>query len=491
MRKSENVETIRKTIVSLRDMTVSNTTASALLDPNNSFSVLFTTSTPEPSRLIWTPDVIQRVASIVCIMVLSFIGNVTIISILSCSRYRKQSRVNIFIINLAIGDLAVCFVTMTTEILFVVFGEWVLGAAACKLLPYVQTVTLASTTFILTSMAYDRFDAICQPLKFRSSVDRTKKMVAFSWVLSFLFAIPQMFIFVQTEEEVFSDGRIRYGCRSKGYTAAWQRKFYITFMALYILILPAILISYFYINVALVVSQQWRIISQDQSGLLRKSFSNTSSILKAKIKTIKMTLSIIALFIACWTPYFITTLIKVYSDYKYPIPAPIMVFTETVALIQSALNPILYGCFNFPLKRTLLETCCPRRYSLDSIQMNERKPNDSVTFTGDMKYSATCDSKTIVQDLSSVDNSVQSNNVHSNGIHNNNAQENRNEKLKVHGGSRKGKGRCSFITEANKHGFKLRVRFSKRESMYLKGNHSFSSSRTIQSSESSFDSPSH
>ena len=46
---------------------------------------------------------------------------------------------------------------MTTEILFVAFGEWVLGAIACKIIVYGQIVTLASATFLLTGMAIDRY----------------------------------------------------------------------------------------------------------------------------------------------------------------------------------------------------------------------------------------------------------------------------------------------------------------------------------------------
>ena len=113
---------------------------------------------PAPSPpAIWTPDVIQRVASLAFIMALTLVGNTVIIVVLTCSRYRKRnSRVNIFIINLAVGDLAVCACTMTTEVLFVAFGQWVLGPVACKLLTYLQIVTLASTTFILTSMSFDR-----------------------------------------------------------------------------------------------------------------------------------------------------------------------------------------------------------------------------------------------------------------------------------------------------------------------------------------------
>ncbi|XP_070182438.1 kiSS-1 receptor-like [Littorina saxatilis] len=127
-------------------------------DTNHNCSDVLKTSTPLPDDDdIWTPDVIQRVASLAFIMTLTLVGNTVIIVVLTCSRYRKRnSRVNIFIINLAIGDLAVCVCTMTTEILFVAFGQWVLGPAACKILTYLQIVTLASTTFILTSMSFDR-----------------------------------------------------------------------------------------------------------------------------------------------------------------------------------------------------------------------------------------------------------------------------------------------------------------------------------------------
>jgi len=111
---------------------------------------------------VWTPEVTQRVATVVALMVLTLIGNVAIIVRLAacrCSRRSRRhrgpatatatattattsnppSRVNVFIVNLAVGDLTVCCFTMTTEVLFVVFEKaWLLGAAACRLLLYIQ-----------------------------------------------------------------------------------------------------------------------------------------------------------------------------------------------------------------------------------------------------------------------------------------------------------------------------------------------------------------
>jgi len=76
---------------------------------------------------------------------------------------------------------------------------------------------------------------------------------------------------------------------------------------------------------------------------------------------VKVTLSIICAFIGCWTPYFVVHLIHIWSEYSYYIPDAVYVFSETLALFNSALNPVLYGFFNDQLKRGLIEVCCPRR----------------------------------------------------------------------------------------------------------------------------------
>ena len=111
---------------------------------------------------IWTPEVTQRVATVVFLMVVTLIGNMAVIVRLAARRITLRSRrhghqptaapsnppsrVNVFIVNLAIGDLTVCCFTMTTEVLFVVFEKaWLLGAAACRLLLYIQ-VALFTTS---------------------------------------------------------------------------------------------------------------------------------------------------------------------------------------------------------------------------------------------------------------------------------------------------------------------------------------------------------
>ena len=105
----------------------------------------------------WSTHKMIRIFILTIIMFITLIGNSYIIFELFCRRRRHRTRLHLFILNLAIGDLAICIFTMTSELFLLIFDqEWILGNVACKLTLYIQVVTLASTTFINVAMTYDR-----------------------------------------------------------------------------------------------------------------------------------------------------------------------------------------------------------------------------------------------------------------------------------------------------------------------------------------------
>ncbi|KAF8786372.1 Vasopressin V1a receptor like protein [Argiope bruennichi] len=303
-----------------------------------------------PEGAVWNAELIQRVVTLAIIMTATLVGNTIIVLVLSRSRYRKRSsRVNIFILNLAIGDLAVCLITMTSELLFEVsvrvnathvvggisgFGEWILGAPR------------ESNLFTGKSVNVGQHHLHPDHHELRP-----------------------IFIFVQKENGITETGRIRYECVSRGYTAPWQRKVYFMWLTFYILIIPAGCISYCYINVLRTVwaagQEQSRTSSKGggASGTegphstirLRRSFNAASTIPRAKIKTLKLTVCIIASFIICWTPYFIVHNIRIFSNYTIKVPKTVIIGAETFALLNSALNPIFYGYFNVRVRKGFIE----------------------------------------------------------------------------------------------------------------------------------------
>ena len=105
----------------------------------------------------WPTDKLIRIFILSIIMCVTLIGNSYIIFVLFCRRRQHCTRLHLFILNLAIGDLTICLCTMTSELFLLVFDqEWILGNFACKLTLYIQVVTLASTTFINVAMTHDR-----------------------------------------------------------------------------------------------------------------------------------------------------------------------------------------------------------------------------------------------------------------------------------------------------------------------------------------------
>lgn len=172
------------------------------------------------------------------------------------------------------------------------------------------------------------------------------------------FASNTNYYFLSQVEEIDRETNvIIHKCESKGYTAPWQRKVYFTWLTTYILVIPAVCICYCYINVLRTV---WKAAKDhpnkgSSTVFLRRSQNAASMIPRAKIKTLKLTICIIASFIICWTPYFIVNNIRIYSNYSITVSKNVILGVQTLALLNSALNPIFYGYFNVHLRKDFKE----------------------------------------------------------------------------------------------------------------------------------------
>lgn len=306
---------------------------------------------------VWTPEIITRVSTVFTVMIFTVIGNIFLIILIVHKRSRRIKRVNIFIVNLAIGDLAIAAITMTTEILFVAFGEWVLGRFMCKMSVYLQVVTLASTTFLLTGMSIDRYQVIVRPMQSLASRPTIWKKVVVAWIMAFCFALPQLAIFVHVEQPVGNTTEVKIMCLSKGYSAQWQRKVYFLFLTLYTLFIPAIIMSYCYYKIAQVV---W-----SRAGSQKNSISSSSSrglsiqrslVSRSKQRVVTMTLTVIIGFLSTLTPYFIVSLVRIYSNYTIQLKEALDI-SEIILMMHSAINPVLYGIFTFRLRHA--QFVCP------------------------------------------------------------------------------------------------------------------------------------
>ena len=100
-------------------------------------------------------------------------------------------------------------------------------------------------------------DSICaqvlvEPLQsLRTGRPSIRLKVIAAWLMAVVFALPQLFIFVETSDGGGHLPVLR--CRSRGYTAEWQRKAYFSFLTGYILVVPTVIMSFCYLNIIRVV----------------------------------------------------------------------------------------------------------------------------------------------------------------------------------------------------------------------------------------------
>ena len=247
---------------------------------------------------------------------------------------------------------------------------------------------------------------LVQPLRSLRGTPHFWRKILLSWTLALVFAIPQLFIFVQSEELRPSDGKVIQECKSAGYSAEWQRKVYFSFLTGYILVVPTAIMSFCYISIIRVVwirsggrdidiprihfvtsrkstgqpqmdsaprnysasrpagktgtgGAESKLLENGQPATSRTRLGRSVDIptdrrtVSSKRNVIKMTLSIIVGFVVCWTPYFVVSLIRIFSDYRILLTNAQSV-SEIMALIHSALNPLLYMIFS---KRALKAVC--------------------------------------------------------------------------------------------------------------------------------------
>ncbi|CAF1012333.1 unnamed protein product [Rotaria sp. Silwood1] len=289
----------------------------------------------------WSTDKFIRIFVLTCIMCITLIGNIYIIFKLFFHHHR--TRLQLFILNLAIGDLTICFCTMTSELFLLIYDqEWILGNIACKLILYIQVVTLASTTFINVAMTYDRYVAVCCPFRTCQYSARIRFIIILCWLSSCIVATPQLFIFQQS---LLNGSLTKYRCASTGYTAEWQRRIYFTTFATYVLVLPAICMIVWYIKIIRIVYTSKKIWTQNINGQTTV-LSSTFLTSPTKIKTVKLAMTIIVVFVVCWTPYMLITLIEIYFNNCFHKPSWLDGVLQTICFLQSGLNPFIYMAFN-------------------------------------------------------------------------------------------------------------------------------------------------
>ncbi|KAH8277031.1 hypothetical protein KR026_004122 [Drosophila bipectinata] len=319
------------------------------------------------------------------------LGNSAVLFVMFINKNRK-SRMNYFIKQLALAgefpdllrfsisellsiftDLCVGLLNVLTDIIWRITISWRAGNLACKVIRFSQVCVTYSSTYVLVAMSIDRYDAITHPMNFSKSWKRARHLVAGAWIISAVFSLPILVLY----EEKLIQGHPQCWIEL-GSPMAWQ--VYMSLVSATLFAIPALIISACY---AIIVKTIWAkgsiFVPTERAGFGAAPARRASSrgiIPRAKVKTVKMTLTIVFVFIICWSPYIVFDLLQVFGQIPHSqTNIAIATFIQSLAPLNSAANPLIYCLFSSQVFRTLSRfppfkwfTCCCKSYRNNSQQ---------------------------------------------------------------------------------------------------------------------------
>ncbi|XP_068743058.1 QRFP-like peptide receptor isoform X1 [Montipora capricornis] len=302
-----------------------------------------------------------RTTLYVVAMLVSLFGNSTVVWIVRKNR-NMRTLTHYLIVNMAVADLLITVfhmpyklkVQLTNSYAVIVGG--LIGTLICKLVGYIQDVSIASSILSLTVISVDRFLVVRFPLKHVTLLKRPRFVIVPIWIISAFMCSPLLY----ANKMIEYDGD--FYCNEEWPPLRMTGSDYtiIQFTVLYAL--PLVIITVLY---SCIVFKVWHRSIPGQAATEMHRGQRPHS--QARKKLLKLLIIIVSLFAACWLPYHVIFFLNFFSE-KYvhcDVPDTIMFYCLFVGHANSAINPCIYFVIHNEYRMGLIQLtrliCSPLR----------------------------------------------------------------------------------------------------------------------------------
>ncbi|KAL8591605.1 hypothetical protein ACOMHN_030491 [Nucella lapillus] len=260
---------------------------------------------------------------------------------------RLRTATNLLITNLAVADLLVICLNVPFNILWHVLYDWPFGESLCHLMNFSLMVSVYVSTYTLSAIALDRHRVVLKPLTQRMSKSRAGALLALIWTLAVLLSLPYgVYTRVERRQIILREERTPVihcvrRCRSDYPSPSAGFGQCLTVATIVVqYCLPLALIGWAY---GRIVRSLWSRSPVGAVTLLQQQWQA-----RAKRKSIKVLIAVVAVFALCWLPlnlyHLLTDLHPNPGLFKYNSKA--FFACHWVAVSSTCYNPFVYCWLN-------------------------------------------------------------------------------------------------------------------------------------------------
>ncbi|RZB39817.1 7tm 1 domain containing protein [Asbolus verrucosus] len=375
------------------------------------------TTSISKSHLVYLSDDIRHIFAVIftILTIVSLIGNCATIYTIGKRNYRCIQKT--CIISLALSDILGTAAVFAINIVNFIFDMkiWPLGSFLCAFLPMCQMTGILASSTALMFIAMDRYRNVVHALSKRWNPRLSFCLIAaiIVWLISFGVSYPLYDIFVQREISVLLNN-VTNETMDAFVCVTFQKDklavYYISTVS--IIFFPILFVFFwFYYNIAALVWKHRKPLSTIFNKKKDKSNFETSRDIRVerKIRTFKIIITLMMVFIICRLPYYMALIVK---KYAYGEEVWYMNYSFlALHILNCCLNPLLYTFLHVTLKfcvkikteteKFVCEICCfccskvdfeeyekenPFVVANQKFDVENSKRNSRVKFDDKVKY---------------------------------------------------------------------------------------------------------
>ncbi|XP_031820566.1 orexin receptor type 2 isoform X1 [Sarcophilus harrisii] len=327
------------------------------------------------------------IAGYIIVFIVALIGNV-LVCVAVWKNHHMRTVTNYFIVNLSLADVLVTITCLPATLVVDITETWFFGQSLCKVIPYLQTVSVSVSVLTLSCIALDRWYAICHPLMFKSTAKRARNSIVIIWIVSCIIMIPQAIVMecsnvlpdLANKTTLFTVCDEHWG--GEIYPKMYHTCFFlVTYMA------PLCLMVLAYLQIfrklwcrqipgtSSVVQRRWKPLypaTHTRGGPGQQTKSRISAVtaeikqIRARRKTARMLMVVLLVFAICYLPISILNMLKrVFGMFSYTEDRETVyawfTFSHWLVYANSAANPIIYNFLSGKFReefKAAFSCCC-------------------------------------------------------------------------------------------------------------------------------------